>query len=148
MLGLTLNLPLAVGGLGTATGSVLAFLGRAAERFGTALDEMRPGSDLLQTLATAPDPGVLYPAVRGTQPLPYGTDEDRAARIVRKLTGTAIDVVFAGERNDIAVSVASAGGVGSNWPRGGPRVLDAACNHMSYFCDPAGLDVLSQALQV
>ena len=51
--------------------------------------------------------------------------------IVRKVTGTAIDVVFAGERNDIIVSVASAGGAGSSWPQGGPRVLDAACNHMS-----------------
>ena len=147
MLGLTLNLPLAAGGPG-AVGSALTFLGRAAERFDTALDEMRPGSDLLQTLAAAPDPAVPYTAVRGTQPLPCGTDEGRAARIVRKLTGTAIDVVFAGERNDIAVSVASAGGVGSSWPRGGPHILDAACNHMSYFCDPVGLEVLSQALQV
>ena len=148
MLGLTLNLPLAAGGPGAAVGSALTFLGRAAERFDTALDEMRPGSGLLQALGTAPNPGVTYTAVRGTQPLPSGTDEDRAARIVRKLTGTSIDVVFAGERNDIVVSVDSAVGVGSSWPRGGPRILNAACNHMSYFCDPPGLDVLSQALQV
>ena len=147
MLGLTLNLPLVADGPGAATGSALTFLGRAAERSDTALDEMRPGSDLLQALATAPDPGVPYTALRGTQPLPDGTDEDKAARMVRKLTGTAINVVFAGERNDIAVSIASAAGVGSTWPRGGPRVLDAACNHLSYFCEPAGLDVLSQALQ-
>jgi len=147
MLGLTLNLPLPAGGPGAAVGSALTFLGRAAERLDTALDEMRPGSGLLQTLATAPDPGVPYTAVRGTQPLPYGTDEGRADRIVRQLTGTTIDALFAGERNDIAVSVASAASVGSSWPRG-PRVLDAACNHVSYFCDPAGLDVLSQALQV
>jgi hypothetical protein len=148
MLGLALNLPLVAGGPGAAIGSVLAFLGRAAEQCDTALEEMRPGSDLLQTLAKAPDPGVRYTVVRGAQPWPYGTDEGMAARIIRKLTGTAIDVVFAGERNDIAVGLASAGGVGSSWPRGGPRVLDAACNHMSYFCDPAGLEVLSQALQV
>ena len=121
MLGLTLNLPTAADRPGAAVGSALAFLGRASERFDTSLDEIRPGSDLLQTLATAPDPGVPYTAVGGTQPLPYGTDQDRAARIVRKLTGTAFDVVFASERNDIVVSVASAGGVGSSWPRGGPR---------------------------
>ena len=148
MLGLTLNLPLAADGPSAAMGSALTFLGLAAERFDTSLDEIRPGSDLLQTLATAPDQGVRYTAVRGTQPLPDGTDESKATRIVRKVTGTAIDIVFAGERNDIVVSVTSANGVGSSWPRGGPRVLDAACNHMSYFCDPAGLDVLSQALQV
>ena len=148
MLGLALNLPLAAGGPGLATGPVLAFLGRAAERGGAALEELRPGSDLLRKLATAPDPGVPYTTVRGTQPWPDGTDERRAGRIVRKLAGTAIDAVFAGARNDIAVSVASAGGAGSNWPRGGPRVLDAACNHVSYFCDRAGLDALSLALPV
>src|SRR6266704_5471483 len=126
MLGLTLNLPLAADEPGAAMGSALTFLGLAAERFDTSLDEIRPGSNLLQTLATAPDPGVPYAAVRGTQPLPDGTDESRATRIVRKVTGTAIDVVFAGERNDIIVSVASAGGAGSNWPQGGPRVLGAA----------------------
>ena len=147
MLGVALNLPLVAGGLGLATGSVLAFLGRAAERGDRALGELRPGSGLLQKLATAPDPDVRYTTVRGTQPWPDGTDEGRAGRIVHKLTGTAIDTVFAGARNDIAVSVASAGGVGSNWPRGAPRVLDAACNHVSYFRDQAGLDALSQALQ-
>ena len=145
MLGLALNLLLAAGGPGPATGPVLACLGRAAERGGAALEELRAGSDLLRTLATAPDPGVPYTTVRGTQPWPDGTDEGRAGRIVRKLTGTAINAVFAGARNDIAVSLASAGGAGSNWPRGGPRVLDAACNHMSYFCDRAGLDALSLA---
>ena len=148
MLGLMLNLSLVPDSPGPAMGSALTFLGRAAERFNTTLDEMRPGSDLLQALATAPDPGIPYTAVCGTQPLPSGTDEGRAARIVRKLTRTAIDVVFSGERNDIAVSVASAGGVGRSWPQGGPRVLGTACNHMSYFCDPAGLDALAQALQV
>jgi hypothetical protein len=148
MLGFTLNLPVAADGPGAAVGSALTSLGLAAERFGTSLDEMRPGSDLLQTLATAPDPGVPHTAVVGTQPLPDSIDEDRAARIVRKLTGTAIEVVFAGERNDIVVSLASASGVGSSWPQGGPRILNAACNHMSYFCNQAGLDALAQALQV
>ena len=95
--------------------------GTVRHRAGRDAPRVRPAADT--GYRTRPRHFVLT-AVRGTQPLPYGTDEGRAARIVRKLTGTAINVVFAGEHNDTVVSVASAGGVGSSWPRGGLRVLE------------------------
>jgi pimeloyl-ACP methyl ester carboxylesterase len=145
LLGLALNLSLFAGGVGTAIGSVLAGLGRAAESIDTALDQMRPGSDLLTTLAGAPDPGVPYTLIRGTRPFPASADPSRAQRVVGKLTGAAIDVLFGGAENDIAVSVASAGGVGQTWPNR-PRVLDVGCNHVTYFADQTAVAAVKAAL--
>jgi pimeloyl-ACP methyl ester carboxylesterase len=149
-LGLLLNVPLAVGGPGAVVGSALAFLARAGERFDTALDEMRPGSDLLTSLASTADPGVPYVTLRGTRPWaldPDGGVGEWASRIIHKLTGTSLDLVFAGEPNDLAVSVSSAAGVGSSWPNAGLRVVDVACNHVSFFTSPAGQQALASALE-
>lgn len=145
LLGLALNLPLAAGSVGGVIGAALAGLGRAAESLDTALDQMRPGSDLLTTLDGAPDPGVPYILVRGTLPFPLPTEAARARRIVHKLTGKAIDTLFGNEQHDIAVGVASSGGVGSQWPHP-PRIIDAPCNHLSYFTDPTGINALNAAL--
>jgi pimeloyl-ACP methyl ester carboxylesterase len=146
LLGLALNLPMFGSGIGAVVGSALAGLGRAAERFDTALDEMRPGSDLLTSLTDGPDPGTPYVLVRGTEPFHPVTADSQARRIVRKLTGAAVDGIFGGEENDVAVSILSSGGVGANWPRP-PQVIDAACNHLSYFSDEAGLKAVRTALE-
>ncbi|NTW42429.1 MAG: hypothetical protein HGA44_21570 [Cellulomonadaceae bacterium] len=106
---------------------------------------MRPGSDLLRALADAPDPGVPYTLVRGVQPLPLWADRGVAARIVGKLAGVTLDAVFGGESHDLAVGAHSAGGAGSDWVTR-PLVLDAQCNHMSFFASPEGLRVVSAAL--
>jgi hypothetical protein len=147
LLGLGLNGLLPIGGPLAAAGTVLAFLSRAAERVDTTLDEMRAGSDLLTTLAGAVNPGVSYVTVRGTQPLPRWADEGRAGRIVGKLTGSALDLVFRGSANDIAVTVDSAGAVGSSWLPRRPAAIDAACSHVAYFSADEGLTAVRAALQ-
>jgi hypothetical protein len=103
---------------------------------------------LLTDLAAADEPGVRYVTVRGTQPLPPGADAGRARRIVLKLTGLALDGVFGGEPNDLAVSVRSAGCVGAAWTRTPPRAVDAACSHVSFLSSPAGREAVRTALQL
>jgi len=148
LLGLGLNGLLPIGGPLAAAGTVLAFLSQAAERVDTTLDEMRPGSDLLTTLAGAVNPGVPYVTVRGTQPLPRWADSGRAGRIVGKLTGSALDLVFHGSANDIAVTVDSAGAVGRSWLPRRPATIDAACSHVTYFSADEGLTAVHAALQL
>ena len=148
LLGLCLNGLLPIGGPLAAAGTVLAFLSQAAERVDTTLDEMRPGSDLLTALAEDASPGVPYVAVRGTQPLPRWVDAGRGGRIVRKLTGSALDLVFHGAANDIAVTVESAGAVGPSWRPFRPATIDTACSHITYFSADEGLSAVHAALQL
>jgi hypothetical protein len=70
---------------------------------------------------------------------------------VQKLFGKAVDKVvdlaFFEQPNDIAVTLASIKNVSSNrTPQ--PRILlpDAACDHLTYFINKAGLDALVKAL--
>ena len=86
--------------------------------------------------------------MRGTQPLPRWADKGKAGRIVGKLTGSALDLVFHGSANDIAVTADSAGAVGSSWLPRRPAAIDAACSHVAYFSANEGLTAVRAALQL
>jgi pimeloyl-ACP methyl ester carboxylesterase len=144
-LGLGLNQLLPLGPPAAVVGQVLGFLTKAAEKLDRTLDQMRTDSELIQALADPEPSPAPYVVVRGSRPWPATTDDQRAKRIIAKLVTGGFDAVFKGEPNDMAVSVSSAAGVGKNWPQP-PTVLDADCNHISYFSSEAGRAAVRQAL--
>jgi hypothetical protein len=144
----TAALALALNGLGTVVGHTLGFLVRGVEGVDDALDDMQPGSELLDTLAAAVQPaGVDYVAITGDRPFGIIGDDTRAQRILRKLRlpDAAVGLLFGHEPNDVAVSVASASAVGLRWAPA-PRVVDADCSHVSYFSSQTGLNAVRTAL--
>ena len=144
--GLTRALCFAINGLSTAAwplclvGSVL----NAIESIDVALDEMEPDSALLSLLA-ASEPSIPYSIVAGnTALIPVDEKATLRARLERRLNQIA-EFPFLRKENDIAVLVSSIRHV----PAGRhhtPRVREVACDHMSYFIDPAGLAGLSWAV--
>jgi Caspase domain/PGAP1-like protein len=137
----TATLGLGLNGLGPL-GSLAASLVAAVEVTDAALDDMRPGSKLLTELAgSAPPAGVAYTAITGDVPFHPGA-ASHAARVLGKLglPELAVRMLFDGTPNDVAVAVASAGGVGQDWPSP-PVVLDANCNHFEYFTADASAAV-------
>ncbi|MFB2877802.1 caspase family protein [Floridanema aerugineum] len=123
-----------------------------------ALDQMQPDSLFLQELANNADPGVPYTIIAGDRSLASKAIEvdpnkksSAVQRLVQNLFGKTVDRVidwtFFSQPNDIAVSIASIKSVSCDrTPQ--PRILlpDAACNHLSYFTDKAGLDAIGMAL--
>lgn len=126
--------------------SIVGFLVRGVEGVDTALDQMQPGSPLLDELAASADPGVPYRAIAGDHPFGSASDPGVVARLVEKLRlpELALAALFGGE-HDIAVSVESATSVGARWTSP-PIVLDADCNHLSYFSSREGLAAVRTAL--
>ncbi len=124
----------------------------ALEAVDVALDEMTPGSALLQQLA-ASEPPIPYSLVAGnTSLVPFDEKAALRSRLEQKL-GKLTELPFFKEDNDIAVSVSSIRHVPAAQVAGGegarshvPQVREVACNHMAYFIDPAGLAGLSWAV--
>jgi pimeloyl-ACP methyl ester carboxylesterase len=122
------------------------------------LEQMHPDSEFLTQLAQNPDPGVHYTIVAGDRSLvPAATEtqpEKQSSplqRLMSKLFGQGVDkvvnLVFFEQPNDIAVTLASIKGVSSNRsPQ--PQILtpNPACDHLTYFNHPAGLEALAKAL--
>ncbi|MEG4146590.1 caspase family protein [Microcoleus sp. Pol12B5] len=137
---------------------VVAQLLEYLEENDRALDQMQPDSQFLKELAENPDPGVPYTIIAGDRSIvakAKEVDPDKKSssiqRLVQKLFGNSVDRVvdwtFFSQPNDIAVTIASIKSVkGDRTPQ--PKILlpDAACNHLSYFTDKAGLDALAMAL--
>lgn len=110
------------------------------------LDEMDPTrSTVLSCLRQSPAPGIPYFVVAGNVLAQTASPPPRAA-IVRVLTaarnGIATTFLFAGQPHDIAVSVDSIKSVPQN---GHTKLVDVACDHCSYFVDPASLKALYEA---
>jgi hypothetical protein len=149
----TAAVALALNGLSTLAGPLaiavkaFGFLVRATERLDVALDDMRPGSDLLAALAGSPEPSVAYIAVAGDQPFGPAADPGHARRILEKLRvpQLALALLFGGEQNDLAVSVVSATNFGSSWTAP-PAHLGAECSHVTYFASQEGMARVMQAL--
>lgn len=142
VVGLGLNSILGLGGPLAIAGRILGYLTKLTET----LDEMAPTSALIQGLAQDADPGLRYVAIRGTRPWPDSADDARAKRIIAKLATIGFDEVFASAPNDMAVSVASASSVGRDWAKP-PVLLDADCNHISYFSSEPGQVAIHEALR-
>jgi pimeloyl-ACP methyl ester carboxylesterase len=119
----------------------------ALEKIDDSLDEMKPGSDFLQSLAALGDPAIPYTVLAGNTSLAGAADGGRVQRVLRKVLHHTTSIAFLFEPNDIAVSVKSIGAVGSGW--GTPPVIRAvACDHMSYFASDAGLKELRAVLEL
>jgi pimeloyl-ACP methyl ester carboxylesterase len=134
----------------------LSLLVAALEKVDVTLDQMRPGSEILTSLASSNDPGIPYTVIIGNtslipamfQPEPGQNTsgfERLWARIKPKqwlyhMTAS----VFFGQPNDIAVAVESS----KSLPTSAKTVLlpqEVACDHMSYFSTVAGLEALQHA---
>jgi len=114
------------------------------------LAQMHPGSELLQKLATSPDPGIPYSIIAGNTAIAPSALKSTAnqpnllERLHQKLFNKAVALPFFGQPNDIAVMVTSIKHVSQHTPA--VQIQEIACDHLSYFTDPAGLTALSAAV--
>ena len=143
--------------------SAVAGLATLIENPTVALNEMLSNSKVLAELKASADPGIPYIMLAGnTSIIPAATcglgSPERGARCARLLTRlTSPDLFhkvanpfFLDQKNDVAVSVSSM----ENVAAGRKRPFDVrpvACDHLSYFRDPAGClkalrEVLSAAV--
>jgi hypothetical protein len=121
------------------------------------LNEMLPTSKVLAKLKYNPDPGIPYVMLAGnTSIIPAAVaapDAGKAsllARLLARLTSpellhTVANPFFLGAENDVAVSVASMKDIPGG-RRPALEVRPVACDHLSYFRDPAGLKALVDVL--
>ncbi len=136
---------------------VLGALQKSAESPTKTLNEMVRGSKVLEALSGAGDPGIPYVMLAGvTSLIPSATQEagpgagSRLGRLLSRLTSPnflhdVADPFFMGQDNDIAVSLESM----RNVPKGRKLAYDVrpvACDHVSYFRDPEGLNALAEVL--
>ena len=155
----TASLSLALNGLTSAfwPAKALGTLVSAIEAVDVTLDQMLPGSKTLNELVSSPDPHVPYVMVAGDtaiRPEALRADNQQGGssvlqRLLNRLSfkgalRLAADQVFFSP-NDLAVSVASATSLGSVRSPA-PQILQVACDHISFFTDPASLEVLARAL--
>ncbi len=135
---------------------VLGWLVAGLERLDVNLDQMQPDSPFLATLYSGHDPGIPYLMLAGnTSLVPAALQVDKdgsspAARLLarvmnRPLLHTLTDPLFRGDPNDIAVSIASMKLVPAA-RRLAYDVREIACDHISYFHDPRGLEALAKVL--
>jgi hypothetical protein len=138
--------------------SVVGGLAAWLENPTVALNEMLPSSTVLAELNESPDPGIPYVMLAGNTSLipaaiasPGAAKASALARLLSRLTSPDLlhkvaNPFFLDQENDVAVSVASMENVapGRKFPL---DVHPVACDHLSYFRDPSGLQVLVEALQ-
>ncbi|MBW4634728.1 MAG: caspase family protein [Iphinoe sp. HA4291-MV1] len=129
---------------------VLGSLISAIETVDISLDQMKPNSDFLKTLAQSDDPGISYSIVAGNTSIipaavqPQGEKSSLLERLMQSLFGKVVALPFFGQPNDIAVTVHSIKNVteGRSLP---PQIQEVACDHLTYFHHPAGLKALIAA---
>jgi pimeloyl-ACP methyl ester carboxylesterase len=121
------------------------------EKIDNSLDQMQPNSAFLRSLSLNPDPQIPYTIVAGDRSTLLKQQAKILRRLMSKLFTPAInhvidDLVFGGELNDIAVSLASIQSV-QNTRSPQPKILPhVACDHLTYFTTEVGLKALVEAL--
>jgi pimeloyl-ACP methyl ester carboxylesterase len=127
---------------------ILASLVAALEMIDVSLDQMKPDSPFLKSLAASEAPGIPYSIVAGNTSIIQPKSEEQVNKIkalLGKVSKAAVEFPFMGQPNDIAVLVQSIKSV----PEGRmpqPVIQEVACDHLVYFGDPAGLQGLSDAV--
>ncbi len=139
--------------------AVVASLVKQVESPTVTLNEMLPDSKVLAKLKLSPDPGIPYIMLAGNTSIiaaavadPGAGKPSFLARLLSRLTGSKLlhsvaNPFFNDQENDVAVSVASM----KNIAHGRKPAFDVrpvACDHLSYFRDPAGLKALADALSI
>jgi hypothetical protein len=118
-----------------------------------ALDQMKAGSTFLNNLQASADPGIPYAMLAGNTSIigaaTAGADSI-LMRLLKRLSPSALlhavtKPFFLGHVNDIAVSVDSMKSLGAG-RKSAFDVRPVACDHLSYFRDPAGLAALAAVL--
>ncbi len=113
---------------------------------------MNPDSDFLKQLNDGSDPGIPYSIIAGNTKLIPPAKADAQASILQKVMARfksrghydALDTLLFKEANDIAVSTKSIKEIPGAADRQFPPVIDiCACDHISYFGDPAGLNSMT-----
>ncbi len=123
------------------------------ENIDNALDQMQPDSEFIKAIALNPDPKIPYTIIAGDRSTQILQSQNRFKRLMKKLFTPAINkvidgLVFGGEPNDIAVSLASIKSV-SQERSPQPKILPTvACDHTTYFTTEAGLKALVEALEL
>ena len=126
-----------------ALGSLMA----AIELVDVTLDQMKPGSDFLKSLADSVDPGVPYTVLAGNISLIALPDDvrNRVIKMLDRIGRATVEFPFMNQPNDLLATVYSIQAISLNRSPP-PQLLEVACNHLSYFTNAAGLQALSQAL--
>ena len=152
-LGLGLNHLTAIAWPASVVGGLAAWM----ENPTVALNEMLSTSKVLAELKQSPDPGIPYVMLAGNTSIipaaiaaPDAGKASLLARLLARLTSPELlhkvaNPFFLDQENDVAVSVASMENIA---PGRKPAfdVRPVACDHLSYFRDPAGLKALVEVL--
>jgi pimeloyl-ACP methyl ester carboxylesterase len=148
----TIALGVGLNGLSTVAWpiKILGSLISAIEAVDVSLDQMKPNSEFLKTLATSTnDPGVPYSIIAGNTSIKeawqQGEEANRLNRLMQKLCNQVVEFPFLGQLNDIAATVHSIKSI----PEGrsiAPLVTEVACDHLTYFNHPESIKALSVAL--
>ena len=126
-------------------GPALMLLGRSKKLTPT-LEQMNPDSDFLSELNSGAVPTTRYTILAGDVGRYQDPPGSGFGNLVTKVgRGPAFDALFAGRANDIAVAVES---IVAQLPvRNAATVrIDAACHHLNYFTDPAGIAALKKVV--
>lgn len=138
------------------TATVIGRLSRLVESPTVALNQMLSTSELLANLKKSDDPGIPYYLLAGNTSIIQAASESPdpenssiLARLLKRLTDpdllhTVATPFFFGQPNDIAVSVNSMEDIATGWKLRDVHIV--ACDHLSYFQEPAGLKALAQVL--
>ncbi len=124
-------------------GPALMLLGRSRKLTPT-LEQMNPDSPFLSELNSGAAPNVRYTVLAGDvdryQDPPGSGFGDLVTKVGR---GPVFDALFGNRSNDIAVTVDS---IVARLPTRNTAALriDAACHHLNYFTDPAGIAALKK----
>jgi pimeloyl-ACP methyl ester carboxylesterase len=135
----------AIGVLARLAGAATAGIER---QMTTALKEMQPNSTLINTLFSSPSPNTPYTIIAGNTSIIQPQDPDAQRKIKALLDRVGKFVVespFMGMANDIAVTVDSITHLRDRSPN--PRIVQVACDHLTYFVHPAGLAALAEAVE-
>lgn len=128
---------------------VLADLVALIEEIDVNLDEMHPTkSQFLQELKDCADPQCSYSIIAGNTSLIPQQEEaiNRLQAALQRTWRRAIEFPFIKEANDIAVTVKSIVSVPEERSPVAYIQDRVACDHLSYFRHPAGLDALARAV--
>ena len=136
---------------------VLGQLLKAAQGIDTTLQQIQSGSDLLKELDQSSVPGIPYTILAGNTsiiPAALETDVDKkssrlerllASLAPKKVSQSLASLAFLREPNDMFASVHSMKNIAADRsPQ--PVIQEVACDHLSYFSDPASLKAIAKSL--
>jgi pimeloyl-ACP methyl ester carboxylesterase len=133
----------------------IKYIGKFVDKMFSTLKQMNPDSEFLKALNVGTDPGIPYVIIAGnTQLIPFAV-QDKQVKLLKKIMQRfkkrghydALDLLLFKAANDIAVSTQFIKEIpGADQWANPPRILESACDHLSYFGDPAGLECIEEVL--